>query len=75
MNIKEAFDHLSKGQFLRRIVEFEIDGDLVTWMAFFLMDQKVQLVIDRLGNKEREVETGIHRGFSVSPILFLIYIS
>ncbi len=30
MDVKGAFDHVSKGQLLRRMVELEIDGDLVT---------------------------------------------
>ena len=75
MDVKGAFDHVSKGQLLRRMVELGIDGDLVTWTGSFLTDRKIQLVIDGHDNEEREVETGIPQGSPVSPILFLIYIS
>lgn len=33
------------------------------------------LIIDGHDNDEKEIETGIPQGSSVSPILFLIYIS
>ena len=75
MDVKGAFDHVSKRQLLRQMIELGIDGDLVTWTESFLTDRKVQLVIDGHENKEREIETGIPQGSPVSPILFLIYIS
>ena len=75
MNMKGAFDHVSRRQLLTRMIELGIDGDLVTWTGSFLTNRKVQLVIDGHDNKEKEIETGIPQGCPVSPILFLIYIS
>ena len=75
MDVKGAFDHVSKGQLIARMVELGIDGDLVLWTRSFLTDRKFQLVIDGHENREREIETGIPQGSPVSPILFLIYIS
>ena len=75
MDVKGAFDCVSKGQLLMRMIELGVDGNLVTWTGSFLTDWKVQLVIDGHDNKEREIETGIPQGSPVSPILFLIYIS
>ena len=46
MDVKGAFDHISKGQLLNRMIELDIDGDLVNWTGSFLTDRKVQLVID-----------------------------
>ena len=57
------------------MIELGVDGNLVTWMGSFLTDRKVQLVIDGHNNEEREIKTRIPQGSSVSPILFLIYIS
>ena len=75
MDVKGAFNHVSKGQLLRQMVQLGIDSDLVTWTGSFLTDQKIQLVINRHDNEEKEVDTGIPQGFPVSPIFFLIYIS
>ena len=46
MHVKGAFDHISKEQLLTRMIELGIDGDLVTWTDSFLIDRKLQLVID-----------------------------
>ena len=31
MDVKGAFDHVSKGQLIKRMIELEVDGDLVKW--------------------------------------------
>ena len=72
MDVKRAFDHVSKEQLLTRMVELGIDGDLVIWTGSFLTDRKVQLVIDGHNNKEREIVTGNPQGSPISPILILI---
>ena len=59
MDVKGAFDHVSKGQLIMRMIQLGIDGDLVTWTGSFLTDRKVQLVIDGHDNKKKEIETGI----------------
>lgn len=60
MDVKGAFDHVSRSQHLKRMIELGIDGDLVAWTRSFLTDRKIQLVIDGHENKEREIETGDH---------------
>lgn len=75
IDITETLDYVSKRQLITRMVELEINGDLVLWTRFFLTVRKVQIVIDGYENMEREIETGISKGSLISPILFLIYIS
>lgn len=75
IDVKEAFDHVSKSQLVARMLELGIDGDLIWWTKSFLTNRKLQLVIDGHNNPEKDVETGIPQGSPVSPILFLIYIS
>ena len=75
IDVKGAFDHVSKAQLLRHMINLGIDGDLVGWTRSFLTNRKVQLVIDGHESKERKIETGIPQGSPVSPIIFLIYIS
>ena len=75
MDVKGAFDYVSKTRLVGRMMELGIDGDIIRWTKSFLTDRRVQLVIDGHDNKERDIETGIPQGSPVSPILFLIYIS
>ena len=74
MDVKGAFDHVSKIQLLTRMIELNINTDLVTWTKSFT-DRKIQLVIDGHDNKERDIESGMPQGLSILLILFLIYIS
>lgn len=60
---------------ITRMLELEIDGNLIQWTRLFLIDRKFQLVIDKHTNKEKRIKTGIAEGSLVSLILFLIYIS
>ena len=75
MNVKGAFDRVSKTKLVERMMEQGVDGDLIRWTQSFLTERKVQLVIDGHTNGKRDIETGIPQGSPVSPILFLIYIS
>lgn len=75
IDVKSAFDYVSRGQFLTQMIELRSDKDLVTWTKSFLTNRKVQLVINSNDNKEKKIETRILQGFLVLPILYLIYIS
>lgn len=75
MDVKDAFNHVSRSQLLRQMIELGIDGNLVVWTRSFLTDRKIQIIIDGYENKEKEIEAGIPQGSPALPIFFLIYIS
>ena len=75
MDVKRAFDHVSRAQLAQRMADLGIDDDLIGWTKSFLTDRWVELIIDGYINAKQKVETGIPQGSPVSPILFLIYIS
>ena len=75
MDVKRAFDHVSRAQLAQRMADLGIDDDLIGWTQSFLTDRWVELMIDGYVNPKHKVETGIPQGSPVSPILFLIYIS
>ena len=59
MDVKRAFDHVSKGQLIARIIKIGVDEDLIKWTKSFLTNRKVQLVIDGHDNPEQSIETRI----------------
>ena len=75
MDVKGAFDYVSRTKLVQRMRDLGIDDDLIGWTKSFLTDRSVELVIDGFTNPRQEVESGIPQGSPVSPILFLIYIS
>ncbi len=75
MDVKGAFDYVSRAKLGQRMNKLGIDDDLIGWTQLFLTDRSVELVIDGFTNSRQKVESGILQDSPVSPILFLIYIS
>jgi hypothetical protein len=46
LNIKKAFDYITRKQLLKRIIELKIPGDITRWTDSFLKGRKIQLVIN-----------------------------
>ena len=46
MDVKGAFDHISRAQLAQRMSDLGIDDDLIGWTQSFLTDRWVELVID-----------------------------
>jgi hypothetical protein len=74
MDIKGAFNHVDPARLVKWIEEIGINGDLIYWVTSFLMDRKVQLVIDGHQGLEQPINLGLPQGSPVSPILFIIYV-
>lgn len=55
IDVKQAFDHISKSQLLECMIDFGIDENLVVWMKFFLSHRNIQSVINEYDNKKEEI--------------------
>lgn len=74
MDVKKAFDHMSKTKLIKKMIKLDIDCDLIYWTWFFLTYRRVQLVINGHINKEQDIKTQILQRLLVLLILFLVYI-
>ena len=74
IDVKQAFDHISKSQLLECMIDFGIDENLVVWMKFFLSHRNIQSVINEYDNKKEEIVIIILWKSLESLILLLIYI-
>jgi len=75
MDVKSAFNNVSRPVPSRRLVELGIEPDLVRWTDSFMSDRKVRLVLEGREGEEHRVETGVPQGSPVAPILFTAYLS
>lgn len=74
LNIKEAFDHVSKNQLLKMMKECNLSSQIIRWTKNFMKNRKISLVFD--DNKEDfvDVDSEVPQKSSISSILWLIYI-
>ncbi|ODM14511.1 hypothetical protein SI65_10133 [Aspergillus cristatus] len=75
LDVKGAFDHVNPSRLITRLIEFNLDGDLIRWVQSFLTNRWVQLQIDNTQCRAQPINSGVPQGSPVSPILFIIYLS
>lgn len=75
LDIKGAYDYVSKNQLLTIMAEKGLPLSLIAFVKSFLNERQVRLAFDGEIEEFTEVNTGIPQGSPISPILFLIYIS
>ncbi|KAM3081197.1 hypothetical protein ACMFMF_011951 [Clarireedia jacksonii] len=74
LDIKGAFDHVSKNQLLAVLKKLSLPISLIAWVSHFLEDRLLRLSFDSRIESFQPINTGIPQGSPISPILFLIYI-
>jgi len=75
MDVKSAFNNVSRGHLVGRMMELGVESDLVRWTKSFVSSRTVRLVLNGQEGGDHEVDAGIPQGSPVSPILFTVYIS
>ena len=73
LDIKGAFDHVSKNQLLKICLDLGLPISLLKWIHSFLSNREMALAFDRETSQVLPIEVGIPQGSPISPILFLIY--
>ena len=74
LNVKEAFDNVSRDRLLNTMKNLGISQNIVNWTNDFMSDRRVALSFDNERDDMKSIETGISQGSSISPILFLLYL-
>ena len=59
MDVKGAFDHVSGKKLAERMTDLGLDGDLVGWTQSFIIDRRVEFIINGYINPEIIVNIGI----------------
>jgi len=75
MDVKSAFNNVSRGHFIERMLQLEVEHDLVRWTESFMSERKVRLVTNGQEGEDHDINTGIPQGSPVSPILFAVCLS
>ena len=73
LDIKGAFDHVSKPKLLASMANLRLPSNLISWVASFLSERTIRLAFDGKIQEETAINIGVPQGSPISPILFLIY--
>jgi hypothetical protein len=74
LDIKGAFDYISKNQFLAILKRLKLLISLIAWISHFLEYRLLRLSFDSQIEQFQPISTGIPQGSPILSILFLIYI-
>jgi hypothetical protein len=75
MDVKSAFNNVSKTHLGKRMEVLELEPDLIRWTDSFMSGRQVKLVLDGETGEANPVDTGIPQGSPAAPILFVTYLS
>jgi len=75
MDVKSAFNNVSKTHLGKRMEALAIEPDLIRWTVSFITDRHIKLVLDGKTGEASPVDTGIPQGSPAAPILFVTYLS
>lgn len=73
MEVKGAFDHVSRTSLLQTLEGIGADGRLVRRTESFMSERRIGLVIDGHQCEKPVVDSGVPQGSPVSHILFTMY--
>ena len=74
LNIKRAFDHVSKTQLLNMIKQLKLLHQLIQWIKLFMKNRKINLFFDDNKNDFFDIESKIFQKSSILLILYFIYV-
>jgi hypothetical protein len=74
LDVKGAFDHVAKGQLLKKLKGLNLPISLIAWVSSFLSSRSIRLTFDGQIELFQSINTSIPQGSPISPILFLVYI-
>ena len=70
LDIKGAFDHISKNQLIKICVKLGLPKSLIYWIISFLSNREIQLNFDNNRSSSTPIIVGAPQGSPFSPILF-----
>ena len=75
LDFQKAFDKMPKTRLLQKLSAYGIDSKVLCWIADFLSDRKMRIMVRGEYSEWVDVIRGVPQGSVLGPILFLIYVN
>ena len=75
LDFQKAFDKVPRTRLLLKLSAYGIEGKVLCWIADFLSDRKMRIMVRGEYSEWVDVISGVPLGSVLGPILFLIYLN
>ncbi|CAH2008232.1 unnamed protein product [Acanthoscelides obtectus] len=75
LDITKAYDYLWHAALLSKFPSYGLPEKLCRWVADFITDRKISVVIDGFSFSSHNVNAGVPQGSVLAPTLFLLHIN
>lgn len=75
LDIAKAFDRVWHGALLSKLPSYGLPERLCAWIANFLSDRSIKVVVDGACSEVKSINAGVPQGSVLSPTLFILHIN
>ena len=75
VDLQKVFHTLGHGVFLKKIKHFGFRTSVIKWFESYFSNRKFLVAIDNVFAEAGTLKYGVPQGFTLGPLLFLLYIN
>ena len=75
MDLSKAFDTVDHVILLKKLNIYGVGGESLEWFSSYLRNRVQHCMVNNTLSQARHMSTGVPQGFTLGPLLFLVYVN